>query len=75
MAASLLLTRAVYRKYGSSVGLWTMLLLLGSCGMYIAAAAYLPSSFAMYLTMVAMGAWFESNYKVCNNVAEGCGTG
>lgn len=56
--------RAVYRKYGSSVGLWTLLLLLGSCGMYVSAAAYLPSSFAMYLTMVAMGAWFENNYKV-----------
>ncbi len=41
-----------------------LLFLCASCGMYISSTAFLPSSFAMYLTMVAMGAWFLRNYEV-----------
>ncbi|XP_065887742.1 alpha-1,2-mannosyltransferase ALG9-like [Dysidea avara] len=56
--------RSVLIKFGSDVACWTLLLLVGSCGMYIAAAAYLPSSFAMYCTMVALGAWFQRKRKI-----------
>ena len=32
--------------------------------MYVAAPAFLPSSFAMYLGMLALGAWFKKDYAV-----------
>ncbi len=45
-----------------------LLFLCASCGMYISSTAFLPSSFAMYLTMVATGAWFLHNYEVSTKV-------
>jgi len=56
--------RAVLQKYGPNVARWTLLFLVGSCGMYIAAPAYLPSSFSMYCCMIMMGAWLQKNYEV-----------
>ncbi|XP_064394142.1 alpha-1,2-mannosyltransferase ALG9-like [Halichondria panicea] len=56
--------RAVLTRFGAQVANWTLLFLCASCGMYIASTAFLPSSFAMYLTMIAMGAWFLQNYEL-----------
>ena len=63
-APPLISRRAVLQKYGADVARWTLLFLLGSCGMYIAAPAYLPSSFSMYCCMIIMGAWLQKNYEV-----------
>ena len=56
--------RAIVLKFGPAIGRWTLFFLVSSCGMYIAAPALLPSSFTMYLGMVAMGAWFQQKYEV-----------
>ena len=57
--------RAVLDKYGKEVARSTLFFLLGSCGMYVAAPAYLPSSFSMYCCMIIVGAWLQKNYEVC----------
>ena len=57
--------RAVLDKYGKEVAKSTLFFLLSSCGMYIAAPAYLPSSFSMYCGMIIVGAWLQKNYEVC----------
>ena len=56
--------RAVLAKFGPSVARLTLFFLITSCGMYISSTAFLPSSFAMYLGMMALGAWFEESYEV-----------
>ena len=61
------ISRAVVVKFGPVIGRRTLLLLMFSCGMYIAAPAFLPSSFAMYLGMIAIGAWFQRDYRVSNS--------
>lgn len=33
-------------------------------GMFISSAAFLPSSFSMYFTMLAIAAWILKNYPV-----------
>ena len=57
---------AVQRRYGVKVANWLLLMLLPSCGMFISSTAYLPSSFTMYCTMVAMAAWFDGSLQVCD---------
>ncbi|CAI8037241.1 Alpha-1,2-mannosyltransferase ALG9 [Geodia barretti] len=56
--------RAVAVRFGPVIARRTLLLLAGSCGMYIAAPAFLPSSFSMCLGMIALGAWFQREYTV-----------
>ena len=51
-------------RFGPVIGRRTLILLAGSCGMYIAAPAFLPSSFSMCLGMIALGAWFQRDYTV-----------
>ena len=51
-------------RFGPVVARRTLFLLVGSCGMYIAAPAFLPSSFAMCLGMIAIGAWLQRDYTV-----------
>ena len=41
----------------AEVATWTLALSLASAGMYIAAAAFLPSSFAMCVHMLTLAAW------------------
>ena len=55
---------AVQRKYGVRISRWLLLMLIPSCGMFISSTAYLPSSFTMYCTMVAIAAWFDGSFKV-----------
>ncbi|KAK7489300.1 hypothetical protein BaRGS_00019408 [Batillaria attramentaria] len=58
------LYRTVNQMIGSNIArlmLWFQLL---STGMFISCSAFLPSSFSMYLTMVAMSAWLAGNHKV-----------
>ena len=60
--------RAVKNKYGDQIALWTFLFMATSCGMFIASTAFLPSSFTMYCTMVAMAAWFDKKEWVSDNI-------
>lgn len=60
----LILCRAILAKFGPQIARWTLFFLILSCGMYISSTAFLPSSFAMYLGMLALGAWFEGAYEV-----------
>ena len=58
------LFRGICKQFGANTGRVTLCFLVFSTGMFISCAAYLPSSFTMYLTMVAMGAWFLGQNKV-----------
>ena len=44
--------------------LWFMLL---SSGMFISCSAFLPSSFSMYLIMVATAGWLSGDIRVCSS--------
>ncbi|XP_022080995.1 alpha-1,2-mannosyltransferase ALG9-like [Acanthaster planci] len=56
--------RGVCKNFGASVGRLTLCFSLFSTGMFISSAAFLPSSFSMYMTMVSMAGWYLGNYPV-----------
>ncbi|KAH9514081.1 mannosyltransferase [Bulinus truncatus] len=56
--------KGVCEKFGSNVGRLTLILLLFSAGMFTSSSAFLPSSFSMYLTMVAFGCWFTGKVHI-----------
>lgn len=56
--------RAVCKQFGPNTGRLTLCFLLFSSGMFISCAAFLPSSFAMYLTMTAMAGWWLNQVPV-----------
>ncbi|XP_012987966.1 alpha-1,2-mannosyltransferase ALG9 isoform X1 [Esox lucius] len=51
--------KAVCKKFGLHVGRLMLAFLVLSSGMFCSSAAFLPSSFCMYSTMVAMTGWFQ----------------
>ncbi|XP_054611345.1 alpha-1,2-mannosyltransferase ALG9 isoform X1 [Dunckerocampus dactyliophorus] len=53
--------KAVCKKFGLHVGRLMFAFLLLSCGMFCSSAAFLPSSFCMYTTVVAMTGWFQDS--------------
>eukprot|EP00117_Sycon_ciliatum_P000586 scpid46697/ scgid5428/ Alpha-1,2-mannosyltransferase ALG9; Asparagine-linked glycosylation protein 9 homolog; Disrupted in bipolar disorder protein 1 homolog; Dol-P-Man:Man(6)GlcNAc(2)-PP-Dol alpha-1,2-mannosyltransferase; Dol-P-Man:Man(8)GlcNAc(2)-PP-Dol alpha-1,2-mannosyltransferase len=54
----------VLLRFGSVVAQLLLVFLLFGSGMFISCCAFLPSSFAMIFTMVAMGAWFRNDNRV-----------
>ncbi|CAI9737087.1 alpha-1,2-mannosyltransferase ALG9-like [Octopus vulgaris] len=52
----------VCKLFGAKIGRLMLWFMLFSTGMFISCSSYLPSSFSMYLTMVAMGAWYQKSY-------------
>ncbi|XP_013415358.1 alpha-1,2-mannosyltransferase ALG9 [Lingula anatina] len=56
--------RGVCRHFGSNTGRLTLAFLIFSTGMFISCSAYLPSSFAMYMTLLAMAGWMYQHYQV-----------
>lgn len=66
-ASEAFLCHAVAMYYGLDIARYLALLLLCSAGMYSAAPAFLPSSFAMMSTTVALACWIwahaEAPYK------------
>ncbi|XP_067943793.1 alpha-1,2-mannosyltransferase ALG9-like [Watersipora subatra] len=56
--------RGVIKHYDASVARLTLSFMLLSTGMYISAAAFLPSSFSMYMTLLSMGAWYSGHLPV-----------
>lgn len=51
--------KAVCKKFGLHVGRLMLAFLVLSTGMFCSSAAFLPSSFCMYTTLVAMTGWFQ----------------
>lgn len=62
--AELYFYKGVCKQFGMKIARLMLWLMLFSTGMFIACSSYLPSSFSMYLTMVAMGAWFNNNTSI-----------
>lgn len=56
--------KGVCNHFGANTGRITLCFLLVSAGMFISCSAYLPSSFCMYMTLIAMGGWFLRQYNV-----------
>uniref|UniRef100_A0A2P2I866 Mannosyltransferase n=1 Tax=Hirondellea gigas TaxID=1518452 RepID=A0A2P2I866_9CRUS len=56
--------RGVVLVYGGCVGRITLCLLVFSAGLFAAANAFLPSSFAMYAVSCGIGAWLHRKYKL-----------
>ncbi|CAK9807241.1 Alpha-1,2-mannosyltransferase ALG9 [Anthophora plagiata] len=54
----------VCREFGIHIGRLTLVFLILSSGMYIASAAFLPSSFSMCLSTVATAAWYGRQYEL-----------
>ncbi|XP_015587683.1 alpha-1,2-mannosyltransferase ALG9 isoform X2 [Cephus cinctus] len=53
----------VCREFGVHIARMTLAFLILSSGMYISSAAFLPSSFSMYLSTVAIAAWYDRKYE------------
>ncbi|XP_012284880.1 alpha-1,2-mannosyltransferase ALG9 isoform X1 [Orussus abietinus] len=53
----------VCREFGIHIARMTLVFLIVSSGMFISSAAFLPSSFSMYLSTVAVGAWYDRKYE------------
>uniref|UniRef100_A0A3Q2QSV8 Mannosyltransferase n=1 Tax=Fundulus heteroclitus TaxID=8078 RepID=A0A3Q2QSV8_FUNHE len=58
------LTRAVCKKFGLHVGRLMLAFLVLSTGMFCSSAAFLPSSFSMYTTLIAMTGWFQDSTPI-----------
>ncbi|XP_077987356.1 alpha-1,2-mannosyltransferase ALG9-like isoform X2 [Glandiceps talaboti] len=56
--------KGVCKAFGGNVGRLTLVFLVLSTGMFISSAAFLPSSFSMYMTLLAMGGWYLDNIPV-----------
>jgi alpha-1,2-mannosyltransferase len=54
-----LLFSAVCHQFGTNAGRLVFCMLLTSAGLFISTTAFLPSSFALYMTMLSFGAWFS----------------
>ncbi|XP_048840319.1 alpha-1,2-mannosyltransferase ALG9 isoform X2 [Brienomyrus brachyistius] len=51
--------KAVCKKFGLHVGRLMLAFLVLSAGMFCSSAAFLPSTFCMYCTLVAMTGWYQ----------------
>ncbi|KAG8569358.1 hypothetical protein GDO81_014383 [Engystomops pustulosus] len=56
--------KAVCKRFGLHVGRLMLAFLVLSTGMFCSAAAYLPSSFCMYTTLIAMTGWYMEKVSV-----------
>ncbi|CAH1782113.1 unnamed protein product, partial [Owenia fusiformis] len=56
--------RGVCKAFGANVGRITIGFMVLSAGMYISCTAYLPSTFTMYMTLLAFGGWFHRHNQV-----------
>ncbi|KAK0171720.1 hypothetical protein PV328_005138 [Microctonus aethiopoides] len=54
----------VCREFGIHIARLTFVFLLTSSGMFISSAAFLPSSFSMYLSTIATAAWYARKYEL-----------
>jgi len=56
--------RGIMKQFGNHVARIAVVFLIFSTGMFISAAAFLPSTFAMYMVLLSYGGWFAGNYTV-----------
>ncbi|KAL8597468.1 hypothetical protein ACOMHN_047695 [Nucella lapillus] len=63
-ACEVYLYRSLKQYVGSNIARLSLWLELLSTGLFIASTAFLPSSFAMYLTMVATAAWVAGDNRI-----------
>ncbi|CAH3172536.1 unnamed protein product [Porites lobata] len=56
--------RGIMRQFGNHVARIAAVFMIFSTGMFISAAAFLPSTFAMYMVLLSYGGWFAGNYEV-----------
>ncbi|CAH3148408.1 unnamed protein product [Porites evermanni] len=56
--------RGIMRQFGNHVARIAAVFMIFSTGMFISAAAFLPSTFAMYMVLLSYGGWFAGNYVV-----------
>ena len=47
------------KRFGTRIGVLTVLFMGTSCGMFHASVAYLPSTFSMYMVMAGYAAWLK----------------
>jgi len=53
--------RAICRQFGFNTGRLTLATLVFATGMFTSSTAFLPSSFAMKTTMMAVGCWYAGS--------------
>ena len=53
--------RAICRQFGVNTGRLTLAALVLAAGMFTSSTAFLPSSFAMKTTMMAVGCWYTGS--------------
>ncbi|XP_015748741.1 PREDICTED: alpha-1,2-mannosyltransferase ALG9-like [Acropora digitifera] len=56
--------RGIMKQFGNHVARIAIVFMLFSTGMFISAAAFLPSTFAMYMVLLSYGGWFAGNNAV-----------
>lgn len=56
--------RAICREFGVQIGRLWFAIQLFSAGMFIASAAFLPSTFSMYFGCGALAAWWHQKYEL-----------
>ncbi|XP_046854479.1 alpha-1,2-mannosyltransferase ALG9-like [Xenia sp. Carnegie-2017] len=56
--------RGVMHQFGNHVARILLFCLVFASGMYISAAAFLPSSFSMVTMMIAYGGWYIGDYSI-----------
>ncbi|CAL4061344.1 unnamed protein product, partial [Meganyctiphanes norvegica] len=63
-AAELFFYKGICKEFGSNIGRLSLSIIVFASGMFIAATAFLPSSFAMYMTLLSMGAWYHQRHEL-----------
>ncbi|XP_001599180.2 alpha-1,2-mannosyltransferase ALG9 [Nasonia vitripennis] len=54
----------ISREFGIHIARMTLAFLILSSGMFISSAAFLPSSFSMYFSTIAIAAWYGRKYEL-----------
>ncbi|XP_031548781.1 alpha-1,2-mannosyltransferase ALG9-like isoform X2 [Actinia tenebrosa] len=54
----------IIRQFGSHVARLSAVFMVFATGMFISAAAFLPSTFAMYMVLLSYGGWFTGHYPI-----------
>ncbi|GFS46466.1 alpha-1,2-mannosyltransferase ALG9 [Trichonephila inaurata madagascariensis] len=56
--------RSVCHHFGPNIGRLVLTFITLSSGMFIASTAFLPSTFSMYASSIALAAWFQRKYEI-----------
>ncbi|XP_068086468.1 alpha-1,2-mannosyltransferase ALG9 [Anabrus simplex] len=56
--------KSICREFGVQVGRIALVFLVFSAGMFVASTAFVPSTFSMYMAMLALGGWYQRKYEL-----------